>query len=141
MNISNNIKNGMKIFIIFNRLDENEKDIKYNKLLKLYKNRDMENLKKEVVKEIPQIIFKDVNSLQPFESFKHVYSRFLDFKNYLISNHKDTLEDSNQKVIIITHGDFLGIITNKYLYESDNVNYFPKECFYCKNCDIISIYI
>ena len=128
-------------FEYFNRLDEKEKDIKYNNLLSLYKNGKMEYFKKELVKEIPKVIFKDENSLQPFESFKHVYSRFLDFKNYLISNHKDTLEDSNKKIIIITHGDFLGVITIKYLYENDDINYFPNECFHCKNCDIISIYI
>ena len=127
-------------FQYFNRLDDNEKSNKYNKLLNLYNKGDMNEFKKEIVNEMPRIIFNK-NSLQPFESFKHVYSRFLEFKNYLAEKHKDSLNDSERKVLVITHGDFLGVITNKYLYESDDNNFYPDDCCYCKNCDIISIYI
>lgn len=127
-------------FEYFNRLDNNVKNLKYNKLLNLYNNKDMNNLKKEIVNEMPKIIFNK-NGLQPFESFKHVYSRFLEFKNFLIEKHKDNLNDFDKKIIVVTHGDFLGVITNKYLYENDDVNYFPEDCCHCRNCDIISIYI
>lgn len=100
----------------------------------------MINLKKEIVNELPRMIFNK-ESLQPFESFKHVYSRFLEFKKFLIEKYKDTLNDFDKKVIIVTHGDFLGVITNKYLYEDDDINSFPRDCCHCRNCDIISIYI
>ena len=127
-------------FEYFNLLEENEKKIKYNKLLNIYNKRDMSNLKKEIVNEMPKIIFNK-NSVQPFESFKHVYSRFLEFKNFLSEKHKDSINDLDKKVIVVTHGDFLGVITNKYLYENDDINFYPEDCCYCKNCDIISIYI
>ena len=138
-----NIKSGMKIFFYFeyfNRLDENQKNIKYNKLLDLYNKGDMNEFKKEIVNEMPRIIFNK-DSLQPFESFKHVYSRFLEFKNFLGEKHKDSLNDIDKKVLVVTHGDFLGVITNKFLYENDDINFYPDDCCHCKNCDIISIYI
>ena len=127
-------------FEFFNRLKENEKSDKYNKLLDLFKKGNMDNYKIEMVNEIPRVIFNK-QSLQPFESFKHVYSRFLEFKNFLVETHKNTLSDIDKKVLVITHGDFLGVITNKYLYVDDEENYFPEDCCYCKNCGIISIYI
>ena len=101
----------------------------------------MKEFKKEMVQEIPKIIFNNEKLIQPFESFKHVYSRFLDFIEYLKIKHKESLDDLNKKIIVITHGDFLGVITNKYLYDNDDVNSFPKDCCHCKNCDIVSIYI
>ena len=128
-------------FEYFNKLNENQKIIKYNKLLDLYKKGEMIQLKKEIVKEIPKIIFNDEYSLKPFESFKHVYSRFLDFKQFLISKYKNSINDLNKKIIVVTHGDFLGVITNKYLYNNDDLNFFPEDCCHCRNCEIISIYI
>ena len=127
-------------FEYFNRMNENQKLDKFNKLLNLYNKGDMNNYKIEMVNEFPRMIFNE-QSLQPFESFKHVYSRFLEFKNFLVERHKKTLNEIDKKVLVITHGDFLGVITNKYLYGNDEQNYFPKDCCYCKNCDIISIYI
>ena len=129
-------------FEYFNRLNDEEKDIKYNKLLNLYKNGDMMEFKQGIVNEIQRKVFNEDLSINPFESFKLVYSRFLEFKNFLSTKHKDISQnDSNKKIIIITHSNFLGVITNKYLYDNDNINYFPEECCHCKNCDIISIYI
>ena len=129
-------------FEYFNRLNDEEKDIKYNKLLNLYKNGDMMEFKQGIVNEIQRKVFNEDLSINPFESFKLVYSRFFEFKNFLSTKHKDISQnDSNKKIIIITHSNFLGVITNKYLYDNDNINYFPKECCHCKNCDIISIYI
>ena len=113
-------------FEYFNRLEENIKNDKYNKLLDLYSKGDIINYKKEMVNEIPKMIFKK-NNLQPFESFKHVYSRFLEFKNFLAEKHKDSLNDLDKKVIVVTHGDFLSVITNKYLYENDDINFFTPR--------------
>ena len=127
-------------FEYFNRLSDTQKKIKHQKLLDLYNKKDMDNLKKEIANEMPKIIFAD-EGLQPFESFKHVYSRFLEFKKFLSEKHKDSLDNFDSKVIIVTHGDFLGVITNKYLYENDDINSFARDCCHCKNCDIISIYI
>ena len=129
-------------FEYFNRLNDEEKDIKYNKLLNLYKNGDMMEFKQGIVNEIQRKVFNEDLSINPFESFKLVYSRFFEFKNFLSTKHKDISQnDSNKKIIIITHSNFLGVITNKYLYDNDNINYFPEECCHCKNCDILSIYI
>ena len=129
-------------FEYFNRLNDQEKDIKYNKLLNLYKNGNMMEFKQGIVNEIQRKVFNEDLSINPFESFKLVYSRFFEFKNFLSTKHKDISQnDSNKKIIIITHSNFLGVITNKYLYDNDNINYFPEECCHCKNCDIISIYI
>ena len=129
-------------FEYFNRLNDEEKDIKYNKLLNLYKNGDMMEFKQGIVNEIQRKVFNEDLSINPFESFKLVYSRFFEFKNFLSTKHKDINQnDSNKKIIVITHSNFLGVVTNKYLYHNDNINYFPEECCHCKNCDIVSIYI
>ena len=127
-------------FNFFNRMNDEDKKTKYNKFLDLYNNNKLAELKKEIVNEIPKIIFKNDN-FEPFESFKHVYERFLGFKKFLIEKHKDTLNDVNKKIIVISHGDFISSITNKYLFEDDNINSFPKDGSRPKNCDIISIYI
>ena len=127
-------------FEYFNRLNDSQKKNKYQKLVDLYDKKDMNNLKKEIVNEMPKIIFNN-GEFHPFESFKHVYSRFLEFKKYLFENQKDSLDNFDNKIIIVTHGDFLSVITNKYLYENDDENDFPEDCCYFKNCDIISIYI
>ena len=129
-------------FEYFNRLDEEQKNIKYKKLLDLYKSGNMLEFKKGIVEEIPRKIFNEDLSINPFESFKLVYSRFLEFKNFLSIKYKDNEpNDLNKKIIAITHGNFLGVITNKYLFDNDDISYFPKECCHCKNCDIVSIYI
>jgi len=127
-------------FEYFNRLTDSQKNNKYQKLLDLYNRKEMNILKKVIVNEMPKIIFNK-EGLQPFESFKHVYSRFLEFKNFLREKYKDSLDNIDNKVIIVTHGDFLGVITNKYLYENDDVNAFAKDGCHCKNCGIVSIYI
>ena len=127
-------------FEYFNRLNDSQKYIKYQKLADLYNKKDMFNLKNEIVNEMPKIIFNG-EEFHPFESFKHAYSRFLEFKEYLIEKHKDNLDNFDNKVIIVTHGDFLSVITNKYLYENEDENDFPEDCCFCKNCGIISIYI
>jgi broad specificity phosphatase PhoE len=121
-------------------INDSQKNNKYQKLVDLYDKKDMNNLKKEIVNEMPKIIFNG-DEFHPFESFKHVYSRFLEFKKYLCENQKDSLDNFDNKVIIVTHGDFLSVITNKYLYENDDINAFARDCCHCKNCDIISIYI
>jgi broad specificity phosphatase PhoE len=126
-------------FEFFNKLDEKIKNIKYNKMLDLYKNENLNELKKEIVEEIVKNIFKEEKNIKPFESFKHVYERFLEFKNFLMNKYKDSMNDLNKKIIVITHGDFLRVITNKYLYNNDDENFFPKDCYHYKNCDIISI--
>ena len=58
-------------FEYFNRLTDSQKYDKHQKLLDLYNKKDMNNLKKEIVNEMPKIIFSE-EGLQPFESFKHV---------------------------------------------------------------------
>ena len=129
-------------FEFFNRLDEEQKNNKYKKLLDLYKSGNMLEFKKGIVEEIPRKIFNEDLSINPFESFKLVYSRFLEFKNFLANRHKDKEpNDLNKKIIVITHSNFLGVVTSKYLFENDDINYFPKDCCHCNNCDIVSIYI
>ena len=59
----------------------------FNKLLNIYNKGDMNNYKIEMVNEFPKMIFNE-QSLQPFESFKHVYSRFLEFKNFWLNDIK-----------------------------------------------------
>ena len=129
-------------FEYFNRLDEEQKNIKYKKLLDLYQSGNMLEFKKGIVEEIPRKIFNEDLSINTFESFKLVYSRFLEFKNFLANKYKNNEQnDLNKKIIVITHSNFLGVVTSKYLFENDDINYFPKECCHCNNCDIISIYI
>ena len=81
------------------------------------------------------------SGLKRFESLNHLFKRNLEFKNFLYETHKNTLNDIDKKIIIITHSAFTQISTSKKAYLGDLKNVFPNDCCKMNNCEIISIFI
>ena len=127
-------------FEFFNRLSEEEKKTKYNKLYDIYKSGNFELLKQEIINEIPRKIFVN-KRMECFESFKHVYERFNEFRKFLKEKHKDTLNKIDDKVLVVTHADFLAVATSETPYDKDDIFHFHDDCYDLHNCEIISIYV
>ena len=76
-----------------------------------------------------------------FETLNHLFKRNLEFKNFLYETHKNTLNDIDKKIIIITHSAFTKISTSKKAYLEELKSIFPNDCYKINNCEIISIFI
>ena len=117
-------------------LDEKEKNEEYCKLKKLYDENDAkESYKKELkrfLKEKSKINFK-------YESLRHPYKRFEEFKEYLINEHKDTLNDNNKKILCVSHNIFIStaIIPKEELYNENS----KLNLHRLKNGEIITFFI
>jgi len=90
-------------------IEESQRDEYYNKLNDLYEKGDKDLYKKEVSK----IIEERFKTKLKFESYKHAYQRFTDFKNYLYEKHKNTINDKTKKIIAISHRLYISIATSK----------------------------
>ena len=117
-------------------LDEKEKNEEYCKLKKLYDENDAkESYKKELkrfLKEKSKINFK-------YESLRHPYKRFEEFKEYLINEYKDTLNDNNKKILCVSHNIFIStaIIPKEELYNENS----KLNLHRLKNGEIITFFI
>lgn len=117
-------------------LDEKEKNEEYFKLKNLYDENDSkEGYKKELkrfLEEKNKIKFK-------YESLRHPYKRFEEFKEYLINEHKDTINDNSKKVLCISHNIFIStaIIPKQDLYNENSKLNLHK----LKNGEIITFFI
>ena len=67
-----------------------------NKLNKLYEKGDFKLYKEEA----SNIVKEPFKTKLKFESYKHAYERFIDFKKELIDKYKDTIYNSDKKIII-----------------------------------------
>ena len=107
----NKIKYKEHLFFMDNwdLIDEKQRDEYYNKLNDLYEKGDTDLYKKEVSK----IIEERFKTKLKFESYKHSYQRFIDFKNYLYEKHKNTINDKTKKIIAISHRLYISIATSK----------------------------
>ena len=76
-----------------------------------------------------------------FETLNHLFKRNLEFKKFIYDKHKNTLEDTEKKIIIITHCAFTQISTSKKAYLGNLKNNFPDDCYKISNCEIISIFL
>ena len=90
-------------------IEENKRNEIYNKLNALYEKGDLDEYKNEVSKTIEE----RYKTKLKFESYKHAYQRFIDFKNYLYEKHKNTINDKKKKIIAISHRLFISISTSK----------------------------
>ena len=81
-----------------------------------------------------------IENKKKFESIKHEYNRFLEFKNSLKNEHSYTLNDKNQKILIISHSSFIKISTSPIPYKEKNQKAHPS-CHSMKNLEIISIFL
>ena len=116
----------------WNLIEENKKMEIYNKLNEIYKKGDMKLYKEEVSK----LIKERYESGLKFESYKHAYERFLDFKKFLYDKHKDTIDNKDKKIIAVSHKLFISIITSNIKYETDEIKKFSPDCLLLNNCEI-----
>ena len=126
-------------FFYFEEYDNIDDDIKneiYNDLRRLYDNNKNELFQQALEKFARfRIQYK-----KKFESIKHEYNRFLDFKNNLKNEHSINLKDKNQKILIISHSSFIKISTSPGPYKEKNAKAHPS-CHPMKNLEIISMYV
>ena len=128
------LKYGENLFFFdnWNLIEENKKLEISKKLNELYQNGDINLYKKEVSK----IIEERYKSGLKFESYKHAYERFIDFKNFLYDKYKDKINDKNKKIIAISHKLFISIATSNCNYESDTIKEVSSNCLSLDNCEI-----
>ena len=130
----NKIKYNEKLFFMDNwdLIEENKREEIYNKLNEIREKGDMELYKKEVSK----IIEERYKTKLKFESYKHVYQRFIDFKKYVKEKHKDSINNKDKKIIIISHKLFISIATsdsNTILKGNNQVSF---NCLSLNNCEL-----
>ena len=118
-----------------NFLDEKLKEEKYLKLKSLYDKGEIQKYKDEVCIFLKEYLKPDIR----FESFKHSYERFEEFKKYLLQEFTDTINSKDQKVLCICHSAFISIATSPYPFLKDNVKETRDHLFKPKNAEIISV--
>ena len=74
------------------------------------------------------------------ETYKHGCNRNLKFKEYLKEKYKNK-NDSNKKVVVISHSHFIEICTSKLAYSIEKIDEIPKDACLIKNCETISMII
>ena len=128
------LKYGQNFFFFdnWNLIEEDKKMELFNKLNELYQNGEINLYKKEVSK----IMEERKKTGSKFESYKHAYKRFTDFKNFLYDKHKDKINDKNKKIIAISHRLFISIATSSCNYESDDIKDVSSNCLLLENCEI-----
>jgi len=125
-----------KLFFYFNNIDTISNDIKKEKYDIISKSYGKENYINNIIDLI------NFNFDKHMESPKHVFERFNLFKQFLRDNHKNTLNDCDKKVFVITHNCFLKCGTSKIIYNyTINDDDIPSDGCLCNNFDVVSICI
>ena len=75
------------------------------------------------------------------ESYKHVFNRCVKFKEFLKEKYKDSLNDTNKKVVVVTHKAFIHYSSSKLAYKMEKIEKNPEDCCLVDNCEMVSIYI
>lgn len=129
-----NLKYGENLFFFdnWNLIEENKKLELSNKLNKLYEKGEIKIYKEEVSK----IVKERYESGFKFESYKHTYERFIQFKKYIKSKHKETINNKNKKILIISHKLYISIATSSCSFNSDNIKKVSSDCLSLDNCEI-----
>ena len=116
----------------WNLIEENKKLEISNKLNKLYEKGDFKLYKEEA----SNIVKERFKTKLKFESYKHAYERFIDFKKELIDKYKDTIYNSDKKIIIISHKLYISIATSNCIYIDYEVKEVSSDCLYLDYCEI-----
>ena len=125
-----------KLFFYFNNIDTISNDIKKEKYDIISKSYGKENYINNIIDLI------NFNFDKHMESPKHVFERFNLFKQFLRDTHKNTLNDCDKKVFVITHNCFLKCGTSKKIYNyTINDDDIPSDGCLCNNFDVVSICI
>ncbi len=125
-----------KLFFYFDNIDTINNQIKKEKYDIISQSYGKENYINNIIDLI------NFSFDRHMESPKHVFERFNLFKQFLKDNHKDTLNDCDKKVFVITHNCFLKCGTSKKIYNyTINDDDVPNDGCLCKNFDVVSIFV
>jgi broad specificity phosphatase PhoE len=119
----------------FNCFENNKKDEMYQKLKELYDMGDFASFK-EGLAELAKIRYAQKKR---FESLKHLQFRFNKFMEFIKENHKNSLNNTNDKILVVTHDSLIKCATDRTPYETDDIQKYNQNSYSAKNCEIISI--
>ena len=107
------------------------------------KNKMYDSLKIGKMKGSISELGKIINDLKMkrIESVNHLFNRTVKFKEYLKDKYKNSMNDCNKKIIIISHSCFGQMFTSKECYGKINIKEYPKDCCDMNNCEAISVFI
>ena len=121
----------------FDCFEENKKNEMYQKLKNYYDSGDFTSFE-QGLSDLAKIRYAQKKR---FESLKHLQIRFNKFLDFIRQEHKETLNDLDKKILVVTHDSMIKCATDRNLYETEDIqNYHPKS-YSPKNCEIISIKI
>ena len=128
------LKYGENLFFFdnWNLIGENKKIEISKKLNQLYEKGDIKSYKEGASK----IVKERYESGLKFESYKHAYERFVEFKNFLKTNHKETINNKNDKILIISHKTYISIATSSGGFKSDDIKKVSSDCLLLDYCEI-----
>ena len=121
-------------FYYFDNFDCYESNEMYQKLKNIYDNGDIDGLRNG----LSELATKRFQAKIRFESLKHLQGRFIKFCDYLREHHKDTLEDKNNKILVVSHCAYIKIGTDLTPYESEKIQDYHPTVYSPKNCEILS---
>ena len=105
---------------------------------KLYNSYGTDKVK-ATVGELGQIII-DLN-MERLESLDNLFQRAVSFKSFLKEKYKNSLNNINKKICIISHCCFGRMFTTKECYNKKHIENYPKDCCEMYNCEAISVFI
>ena len=115
--------------------NEEQKNETFSKIYEAYEENNKEKLKQNVA----DLSKYAVNlGLYRCEKLQSMLKRGLEFEKFLKDKHKQTIEDSTKKVIVVTHSSFGKICTSEKALSMGDIPDFPKDCYMMSNCEIIS---
>jgi len=121
-------------FYYFDNFDCYESSEMYQKLKNIYDNGDIDGLRNG----LSELATKRFQAKIRFESLKHLQGRFIKFCDYLREKHKDTLEDKNNKILVVSHCAYIKIGTDLTPYESEKIQDYHSTVYSPNNCEILS---
>jgi len=121
-------------FYYFDNFDCYERNEMYQKLKNIYDNGDIDGLRNG----LSELATKRFQAKIRFESLKHLQGRFIKFCDYLREKHKDTLEDKNNKILVVSHCAYIKIGTDLTPYESEKIQDYHSTVYSPNNCEILS---
>ena len=120
-----------------NLINENEKNMYYLKWKEKYDKGDFEDFKKD----IENFLLEKKKNIGKFESLKHGFQRFEEFKKFLKNEHKDTIYDKSKKVLCVCHAAFINTATSPTPFLTDKIDGIPDNLYQIQNGEIITFLI
>lgn len=118
--------------------DEQQRHDTFDPIYKAYD----EGNKEELIKNVAYLSRYAVDhGFLRCETLKAMLQRGNRFKLYLKDKYKDTFNDLNKKVIVVTHSSLCKILTSKKAYAMKEIPDFPDDSYMMNNCEIISMNI